>query len=79
MDAQTYLSIHSVNRSFYWICHAAAHSSFTMERNVQVNCKVYPQYISYSFHIAKYLNFSDDFRHILPYKRALHVTIALKW
>ena len=47
VDAQAYLSIHSVNRSFYWICHAAAHSSFTMERNVQVNCKVCPQYISY--------------------------------
>ena len=32
---------------FSWICHAAAHSFFTMERNIQVNCKVYPQYISY--------------------------------
>ena len=58
---------------FFLICHAAAHSSFTMERNVQVNCKVCPQYI------AKYLHFSDDFRHILSYKRALRVTIALKW
>ena len=37
-DAQAYLSIHWVNRSFCWICHAAADSSFTMERNVQVNC-----------------------------------------
>ena len=31
------------------------------------------------FRIAKYINFSDDFRHILSCKRALCVTIALKW
>ena len=36
-------------------------------------------YVPNIFHIAKYLNFPDDFRHILSYKRALHVTIALKW
>ena len=60
-------------RSFCWICHAAAHSSFTKERNVQVNCKVCPQYISY----YKIPIFSDDFRHILSYNRALRVTIAL--
>ena len=69
-----YLSIHWRKRSFCWISHAAAHSSFTMERNVQVNCKVCPQYISY----CKIPIFSDDFRHILSYKRALCVTIALK-
>ena len=73
-DAQTYLSLHWVNRSFCWICHAAAHSSFTMERNLQVNCKVCPQYISY----CKIPKFFYDFRHILSYKRALRVTIALK-
>ena len=44
-------------------------------KNVQVNCKVCPQYISY----CKIPIFSDDFRHILSYKRALRVTIALKW
>ena len=30
--ALAYLSIRWVNRSFCWICHAAAHSSFTMAR-----------------------------------------------
>ena len=37
------------------------------------------KYIPNIFHIAKYLSFSDDFRHILSYNRALRVTIALKW
>ena len=37
------------------------------------------KYVPNIFHIAKYLNFSDNFRHILSYKRALRVTIALKW
>ena len=46
------------------------------KKNVQVNCKVCPQYISY----CKIPKFSyDDFRHILSYKRALRVTVALKW
>ena len=46
-DDSDYLSIHWVHRSFCCICHAATHSSFKMEINVQVNCKVCPQYISY--------------------------------
>ena len=51
----------------------STHSSFTVERNVQV------KYIRNIFHTAKYLNFSDDFRHILSYKRAMCVAIKLKW
>ena len=48
---------------------------FHKERNVLVNYKV----CSNIFHIAKCLNVSHDFHHILSYKRALYVTIALKW
>ena len=37
------------------------------------------KYVPNIFHIAKYLIFSDDFRHILSYKKVLCVTIAIKW
>ena len=37
------------------------------------------KYVPNIFHIAKYLNVSHDVRHILSYKRALYVTMALKW
>ena len=67
VDAQAYLSIHWVHRSFSWICNADVHSSFTMERHVQVNCKVYPQYMSHCkipkgflTVCALYAQFSED-------------------
>ena len=42
-------------------------------------CTEIVKYVPNIFYIAKYLKFSDDFCHILSYKRALCVTIALKW
>ena len=74
MDAQAYLSIHLVHRSFSWICHAAAHSSFTMERKVQESMSAIYFILQNTIFF-----FSGDFCHILSYKRALCVTIALKW
>ena len=41
--------------------------------------KLIVKYVPNIFHIAKYRNVSHDFRHILSYKRALYVTISLKW
>ena len=73
MDAQVYLSIHWVHRSFSSICHAAAHSSFTMNHREIV------KYVHSIFHIAKYLNLSDEFRHILSYKRAYNSAKMVKY